>query len=139
MTRDELIRRVNARVQTLNDIFNGKYHYCDNCRTCVEHARVLEDGTEICPDCEEEVRPASFMDYLYGDDCLGVEYRVWGRSSECIRSVCIATDLGGPDIRVDTGTNAVVGIWGSDRVEVYFNPKIGDRIEEEFDEIWRDS
>lgn len=136
MTRDELVRRVYAKVQDLNDIFNGKYHYCDNCMMCAERAELSEDGVKICPDCGDEVRPATFEDYLYDKDGLDVEFRVEKRSSEHIKSVRITTAVGGPDIRIDTQISAVVGTWG-DRVKVYFNPKISDRIEEEFDEIWR--
>lgn len=139
MTKEELRRRVEARAKTLKDIFNHDYYYCECCEQPFTHAVLNDDGEELCPECGEEIRTANFLDYLYNNNEGNIEFRVRGKSHNFIRSVFIFTDLGGPNIYVDTDSNIVEGKWGCDTVTVHFDSEIGDQIDAEFDEIWRDS
>ena len=139
MTRMELEKRVNARLETLKRIYNHDYYYCECCEQAFTNAVLNDDEEELCPECGDLIRTANFLDYLYKGNEDNVEFRVEGKSCNCINSVFVFTDLGGPNIYVDTDSNIVEGKWGRDTVTVYFDSKIGNQIETEFDEIWRDS
>lgn len=139
MTRMELEKRVNARVETLKRIYNHDYYYCDCCEQHFTHAVLNDDEVELCPECGEEIRTANFLDYLFNENEGNVEFRVGGKSCDCINSVFVYTDLGGPNIYVDTERKVVEGKWGCDTVTAHFDWDIGNQIEAEFDEIWRDS
>ena len=138
MTRMELEKRVNARVETLKKIYNHDY-YCECCEQAFTNVVLNDDEVELCPECGEEIRTANFLDYLFKGNEENIEFRVERKSCDCINSVFIFTDLGGPVIYVDTDSNIVEGKWGLDTVTVHFGSKIGNQIEAEFDEIWRSS
>ena len=120
---------------------NYKYNEDDDSWTCVDTGQVWE-GFGCCYFYSDEddlilggTEVTSFgpMDaYYYLAKVLDIEFRV-GIEGD-YRSASVLVACGGTDIRVDTQSNTVRGVWGSQQVERWYTDAMG--LDEAAQEIY---
>lgn len=95
----------------------GRVYRCPDCEELLELPEDVGDKYR-CPDCGsvsnvDDLEQQGLYDYF--SDCLGIEYRVSGRGTDDLRSVCVMVACGGPNIYIDTASKAVELYWWGDR------------------------
>lgn len=85
-------------------------------------------------DPREEWEQVSVFDYFA--DALDIEYRVSSPRDTEPRSVCIMVACGGPNIYVDTSSQAVELYWWGDRAEYPISHDAAAEIDAAFAELW---
>lgn len=90
-----------------------------------------EEGED---DPREYWEQVSVLDYFA--DCFDIEYRVSSPHDTEPRSVCIMVACGGPNIYVDTASQAVELYWWGDRASYPISHSAADEINAAFTELW---
>lgn len=85
-------------------------------------------------DPRDEWEQVSMFDYFA--DALDIEYRVSSPHDTEPRSVCIMVACGGPNIYVDTRSQAVELYWWGDRAEYPISHDAAAEIDAAFAELW---
>jgi hypothetical protein len=85
-------------------------------------------------DPRDEWEQVSMFDYF--SDALDIEYRVSSPHDTEPRSVCIMVACGGPNIYVDTRSQAVELYWWGDRASYPISHDAASEIDAAFAELW---
>jgi hypothetical protein len=85
-------------------------------------------------DPRDEWEQVSMFDYFA--DALDIEYRVSSPHDTEPRSVCIMVTCGGPNIYVDTRSQAVELYWWGDRASYPISHDAASEIDAAFAELW---
>lgn len=94
--------------------------------------RYYEDADQE-DDPRDQWEQVSVFDYFA--DCFDIEYRVSSPHDQP-RSVCIMVAYGGPNIYVDTASQAVELYWWGDRASYPISNYAADEIDAAFCELW---
>lgn len=93
--------------EEIEAIAEGKFYRCPDCGELYEiDDDTDDDGPHTCPNCDSEIEyPEQATLYDYFSDVYDIEYRISGNGE--FRSVRLMVACGGPNIYVDTGSQAV--------------------------------
>ena len=119
-TNRENREHCKAIAERLEAVANGTFYRCPECGEWIEFENEQYDddaATYTCQECkatfeENELEAISFYDY-FQDQILDVEFRIG--SDRKYRSVKIMVAWGGPNIYIDTASQAVELYWWTDR------------------------
>ena len=98
----------------------------------------LENGTPFGEDMEafengETESPQELTAYDYLEDVLDIKYTVNSAREYCGARICIG--WGGPNVWIDTNTNALEVYWG-DTATRYLRSEFIDALDEALEELW---
>lgn len=85
-------------------------------------------------DPRDEWEQVNVLDYF--SDCLDIEYRVSSPHDTEPRSVCIMVACGGPNVYVDTASQAVELYWWGDRASYPISSDAANAVDEYFCSLW---
>lgn len=97
-------------------------------------------GGSFYEDAEQDDDPREYWEQVsvldYFSDAFDIEYRVSSPHDTEPRSVCIMVACGGPNIYVDTSSQAVELYWWGDRVNYPISHDAAEAINEAFCMLW---
>lgn len=130
---------------TLWNCEDADRYQCDEDSACVWEYDDDRDvwtltGGRTYDDAEDEDDPREYWEQVsvfdYFADCLDIEYRVSSPHDTEPRSVCIMVACGGPNIYVDTASQAVELYWWGDRASYPISNAAATEIDAAFTELW---
>lgn len=121
-TKRELERMCKDIAETLGS-------FCDGMFYDTEKGKMV---SKIPKNNKDEDRYQTLYDYLVRDN-LGIKIKTDIKGATMYScEICVA--WGGPNIYIDTGSQAVEGYWGADKVSHFLPRKICDAIDDVIDE-----
>ncbi len=122
--------------EEIEAIAEGKFYRCPDCGELYEiDDDTDDDAPHTCPNCGSETEyPEQATLYDYFSDVLDIEYRIGGRGD--FRSVRLMVACGGPNIYVDTESQAVELYWWTDRASYHLTGDACEQIDSEFEELY---